>query len=302
MTLKQLASLGKELAKFLALFAGCFRSRPGFALCKIYVQGLLSNLPRKNVEAIALEFDTPPRTLQRFVESIKWEEAQVRDECQRLIARDHAHAEAIGCLDESGTAKSGTHTVGAARQWLGSLGKVDNGVVGVHLSYCAPGFQCLLDSELYLTQEVANDPVRRQETYVPDDVVFRTKPQIGLELVDRALGHGVRVQAWTFDEAYGRDTAFLDGLETRGQVFVGEVPTDFHGWVRKPKVLRTGVVALFQEIPAELVLFCSAQRPESRPACCAAGQKERLFPQQRPTAVFATRTSAVQEGRSHDAA
>ena len=164
MTLKQMASLGKELVTFLALFAGCFRSRPGRALFNVYVQGLLSNLQRKNVEAIALEFGKPPRTLQRFVESIKWDETRVRDDCQRLVARDHAHAEAIGCLDESGTAKSGVQTVGAARQWLGSCGKVDNGVVGVHLSYCAPGFQCLLDSELYLTQEVADDPERRKKT------------------------------------------------------------------------------------------------------------------------------------------
>ena len=165
MTLKQIASLGKELVKFLALFAGSFRSRPGFALCKIYVQGLLSSLQRKNVEAIALEFGKAPRTLQRFVESIKWDEVGVRDECQRLVAREHAHPEAIGCLDESATAKSGGHTVGAARQWLGSEGKVDNGVVGVHLSYSAPGFQCLLDSALYLTQEVADDPARRKKRH-----------------------------------------------------------------------------------------------------------------------------------------
>ena len=167
MTLKQIASLGTELAKFLGLFAACFRSRPGFALLKIYVQGLLSSLQRKNIEAIALEFGKPPRTLQRFVESIKWDEPRVRDDCQRLVASEHAHAEAIGCIDESGTAKSGGHTVGAARQWLGSCGKVDNGVVGVHLSYSAPGFQCLLDSELYLPRAWADDPERRKKTTSP---------------------------------------------------------------------------------------------------------------------------------------
>ena len=59
-------------------------------------------------------------------------------------------------------------------------------------------------------------------------------------MVDRALVHGVRVQAWTFDEAYGRDSAFLDGLEQRRQVFVGEVPTNFHGWVIEPRVLCDG--------------------------------------------------------------
>ena len=70
--------------------------------------------------------------------------------------------------------------------------------------------------------------------------MFRTKPQIALGMVDRALDRGVHVQAWTFDEAYGRDTAFLDGLEQRRQVFVGEVPTNFHGWVIQPRVLRDG--------------------------------------------------------------
>ena len=167
MTLQQIASMGKELARFLALFAGCFRSRPGFALLGVYVQGLLCNVQRKNVEAIALEFGTAPRTLQRFVESIKWDETRLRDECQRLVAGEHAHEEAIGCVDESGVGKSGRHTVAAARQWLGSLGKVDNGVVGVHLSYSAPGFQCLLDSELYLPEEWANDPARRKKTTCP---------------------------------------------------------------------------------------------------------------------------------------
>ena len=75
---------------------------------------------------------------------------------------------------------------------------------------------------------------------MPDDVEFRTKPQIGLDLIDRALANGVSVKAWTFDEAYGRNTEFLDGLEARGQVFVGEVPTNFRAWTSKPKVLRRG--------------------------------------------------------------
>lgn len=69
---------------------------------------------------------------------------------------------------------------------------------------------------------------------------FRTKPQIALELVDRALANGIRVAAWTFDEFYGRDYKFLDGLEERKQVFVAEVPVAFHGWLRRPHLLFTG--------------------------------------------------------------
>lgn len=75
---------------------------------------------------------------------------------------------------------------------------------------------------------------------MPDEVEFRTKPQIALALIDRALGNGVRVSAWTCDALYGRDSKFLDGLEERKQVFAAQVPVDFHGWVRQPKILRFG--------------------------------------------------------------
>jgi SRSO17 transposase len=79
-----------------------------------------------------------------------------------------------------------------------------------------------------------------KKTHVPDAVEFRTKPQMGLAQIDRALANGIRVSAWTFDELYGRDGKFLDGLASRGQVFVGEIPTTFHGWLQKPAVLRKG--------------------------------------------------------------
>jgi SRSO17 transposase len=69
--------------------------------------------------------------------------------------------------------------------------------------------------------------------------VFRTKPQIAIGQIDRALEHGIEVWAWTFDELYGRDYTFLDALESRRQRFVGEVPCDFHGWVKPPRVLRS---------------------------------------------------------------
>jgi len=163
MTLEQIAALGRKLTPFLALFADCFgRSEPR-ALLRIYVQGQLSNLHRKTAETIALQFKTAPRTLQRFLESIKWNEEQLRNRCQQIVVQDHAHSEAIGCVDESGTAKSGRHTVGVGRQYNGNRGKVDNCVVGVHLSYSVPGFQVLLDSALYLPEEFARDSARRKK-------------------------------------------------------------------------------------------------------------------------------------------
>lgn len=164
MTLQEIQKLGTKLFSFLARFDDCFRRSEPRELLRVYVKGQLSNVHRKTAEAIALEFNTAPRTLQRFLESIKWDEEKLRDLCQQLVAREHADPDAIGCIDESGTAKSGRHTVGVNRQWNGNRGKVDNCVVGVHLSYAAPGFQVLLDSRLYLPEVWASDPVRREKT------------------------------------------------------------------------------------------------------------------------------------------
>ncbi len=167
MTLKQIAALGRKLYLFLALFADCFGRRDARELLRVYVQGQLSNLHRKTAETIALQFRTAPRTLQRFLESIKWDEETLRDRCQQIVAKDHAHPEAIGCVDESGISKSGKDTVGVSRQWNGNRGKVDNCVVGVHLSYSAPSFQVLLDSTVYLPESWANDPARRKKITCP---------------------------------------------------------------------------------------------------------------------------------------
>lgn len=235
MTHKQIAAMGKLLLVFLKRFANCFGRSDARRLLEVYVKGQLSDLHRKTAEAIALKFDTAPRTLQRFLESVKWDEEKLRDECQKIVAAEHVHAEAIGILDESGTGKSGQETVGAARQYNGHAGKIDNCTVGVHLSYSAPGFQCLLDSRVYLTEDYAADEARRKKTYVPEDIEFLTKPQIGLELIDRALQNGIVVKAWTFDELYGGNGPFLNALEQRGQVFVCEIPSSFYGWVRQPE-------------------------------------------------------------------
>jgi SRSO17 transposase len=240
MTLSQIAGLGKRLAVFLGLFADCFRRRESRMLARIYIQGQLSDVHRKTLEGIALEFGIAPRTLQRFMETSKWDEEELHDRSQQMIAKDHAHPEAIGIVDESGVSKSGDGTVGVKSQWNGHRGKVDNCVVGVHLCYVTPDFECLMSSGLYLPEDWVNDPDRREKAHVPVEVTFRTKPQIALELIDRALGNGIRVAAWTFDEFYGRGAPFLDGLEERRQVFVGEIPADFYGWVQPPRILRSG--------------------------------------------------------------
>ena len=132
-------------------------------MLEVYVRELLSDVPRENAEAIALDQQVAPRTLQRFLESVVWDEPMLRDLCQRIVATEHAHPDAVGCVDETGTAKSGRETVGVKRQYNGHRGKVENCVNHVALAYSTPGFDCLLDARLYLPEEWASDTARRKK-------------------------------------------------------------------------------------------------------------------------------------------
>ena len=109
--------LAKELGRFLLRFKDCFARTAGCNLLLIDVRGLLSQVSRKNVEAMALDQNVAPRSLQRLLESIVWDHEQLRDRCQQIIATEHAHPDAIGCVDETGMTKSGSHTAGVKRQY-----------------------------------------------------------------------------------------------------------------------------------------------------------------------------------------
>jgi len=234
----QISRLGTRLKRFLSEFDDCFvRSEPRDHL-RTYVRGQLSDLPRKSVEPMALGSGTPPRTLQRFLESIRWDEVRLRDRGQRIVARDHSHRQALGVVDESGHPKKGRHTATVKRQWCGNTGKVDHCVVSVHTGYVAGDFQCLLDSDLFLPKDWAHDEARRKAAHIPDEVVYRKKTDIALAQIKRAVTNGIRVAAWTFDELYGRDGEFLDGLQALGENFVAQVPANFTGWVAEPRVLQ----------------------------------------------------------------
>jgi SRSO17 transposase len=140
-------------------------------------------------------------------------------------------------VDETGCGKDGRHTACVQRQWCGSLGKVDNCVVSVHTGYAVGNFHCVLDSDLFVPKVWADDPARRKEVGMPEEVTHRSKPQIALEQIKRALGNGIRVSAWTFDEHYGQSYDFLDELDRLGQTYVAEVPCTFCGWAKEPGVL-----------------------------------------------------------------
>ncbi len=236
MDAQQIAALEPELESFLSRFDKCFARSDTRAHLPIYVSGQLSDLERKSVEPMALKADLAPRTLQEFLSQLKWNEDGMRDELQGMVASEHASSHAIGIIDETSFVKKGEQTPGVQRQHCGAVGKQENCIVTVHLGYAAEQFHCLLDGELFLPESWSNDRERCRRAGIPDDMVYRPKTDIALELYDRARGNGIYFEWLTFDEWYGVKPQFLRALEQRQQKFVGEVHKHFVAWIDPPKV------------------------------------------------------------------
>lgn len=238
MDAEQIRGLRPMLARFLKRFDDCFARKDTRAHLSVYVNGQLSDLPRKSVEPIALAADVPVRTLQEFLSQHRWQEDLARDRLQEIVATEHAHPHSVGIIDESSFVKQGKKTPGVQRQYLGTVGKKQNGIVTVHLAYAADDFHCLLDGELFLPESWACDPARCREAKIPPTMTYRPKTEIALELYDRARANGVHFAWLTFDEWYGGKPAFLQALDGRPQLFVGEVPRILMGWIDPPRVTK----------------------------------------------------------------
>src|SRR5713226_4513173 len=127
----QIRQLRSALGRYLRQFDDCFGNSCSRAHLPVYVRGLLSDLPRKSVEPIALAEGMAPRTLQEFLSLLDWDEPLMVDRTQELVAREHASPRAVGVIDETGCPKKGDKTPGVQRQYCGATGKIENCVVTV---------------------------------------------------------------------------------------------------------------------------------------------------------------------------
>jgi SRSO17 transposase len=237
MIVPQIQQLKPKLNKFLHQFDDCFARQDTRAHLPVYIAGQLSDLPRKSVEPIAVKAGLPPRTLQEFLSQSHWDEDMMRDRLHDLVRTRHAGTHAVGLIDETSYVKRGEKTPGVKRQYCGAVGKTENCTVTVHLGFARDDFHCLLDGELFLPEDWSQDRDRCREAGIPDDMTYRPKWQIALELYDRAVAHGLHFDWLTFDEGYGGKPDFLRGLSARRQQFVGEVPRNFVGWLKPPRVI-----------------------------------------------------------------
>ena len=217
-----------ELADFLSPFARHFQRSEGREDLERYSTGLLSDLPRKNGETIASSVpSTHPQRLQELLTRVQWDEAAFNRQRVEQMREEVRLGDGVLLFDDTAFVKQGTASVGVARQYCGTLGKVANCQVAVTCVYADPAIFWPVTVRLYLPREWTEDPDRRRKAGVPEEVTFQTKPQIALELLDEVRELEIPHQAVVADAAYGKDSPFLEGLETRKELYVVAVPCDF---------------------------------------------------------------------------
>jgi SRSO17 transposase len=229
-----IGALRPKLARFLKRFSHC-GCEEACAHVATYVEGQLTDLERKNVEQIALNAGVAPRTLQEFLSAYEWNHAAMRDQVGRIVASEHSGAMNIGIIDETSFVKKGNKTPGVQRQHCGAIGKHENCIVTVHLSFASKDFHCLLDADLFLPESWSNDRERCRTAKIPDDIVYRPKSEIALELYERASRNGLHFDWLTFDEWYTSKPAFLDALQRNNQKYIGETHRRHMIWAKLPR-------------------------------------------------------------------
>src|SRR3954469_6424924 len=184
-----------------------------------YCTGLLLPGERKSIEPMAARLDPAHvpslhQTLHHFVAKAPWDDAAVLAAvCEQVLPALTRHGPITAwILDDTGFPKKGTHSVGVTRQYCGQLGKQDNCQVAVSLSLANDEGSLPVAFDLYLPEEWANDPVRRATAGIPKSLAFRTKPQIALEQIRRALAEGLPAGVVLGDAAYGIETDFRTAL------------------------------------------------------------------------------------------
>jgi SRSO17 transposase len=215
----------QRLAEFAQPFVACLGRREQQDHARTYLAGLTSDLRRKNTESIAYRHDQERHGLQHFVGSSTWDHRPLLRELAGRVGRAIGTPDGVIVFDPSGFPKKGDTSVGVQRQWLGRLGKVDNGQVGVFMAYASCHEHALVDVRLYLPKGWAKDRARRRRCGIPKAVRYRTRHELALEMLEEAgplLPHD-----WvTGDDEMGRSSRFRAELRRREERYLLAVPSN----------------------------------------------------------------------------
>src|SRR5262245_19534373 len=249
-----------RLGEFVVPYQQAFETEAGQHPMHLYLQGLLSHLPRKNAEAIAALVDVERQVVQDFIGTALWDHRPLITVLVGEVVEPLGEPDGISAFAPSSFPKRGTHSVGVKRQWCGHRGKVDTCQVGVCMGYVRRRDHALLDFRLSLPQDWARDKPRCAACHVPPEVQSHTRPEQCLEMLDQWRAHVPH--GWvTGDDELGRHTGLRGELRKRGERYVLGVPCNttmrdlevalpaYAGRGRRPKAPWQSVTQWRQALP-----------------------------------------------------
>ncbi|EPE94689.1 IS701 family transposase [Rhizobium grahamii] len=244
----------RELDALKVRLGPVFGRRELRASCGAFLDGLLSGVERKTgwlmAEQAGLE---RPYRMQSLLGRSHWDADALRDAVRAYAIESLGDADGVLVVDETGFLKKGAHSVGVARQYSGTAGRIENCQIGVFLAYASRYGQTLIDRQLYLPKEWAEDEARRASAHVPQSQAFATKPAIAAKLIADALDAGVPC-AWVLADAlYGSDSKLRRMLESRGQPYVLAVRSNHClRFVREQGIEQTDPETMADELKPEV--------------------------------------------------
>lgn len=248
-----LAAWEDELSALKARIGPVFRRSELRETAGAFLDGLLSGVERKTGWLMAEQagLDHPAR-MQALLGRSRWEADALRDQVRAYVLEALGDPDGVLVVDETGFVKKGAHSVGVARQYSGTAGRVENAQIGVFLSYASRFGQALIDRRLYLPDAWAGDGERRMKAGVPESVAFATKPALARDLVAAALDAGARCAFVLADALYGSDSQLRRMLEDRAQPYVLAVRSNHHlrvldGWA----LVQTDPATMADDLPPE---------------------------------------------------
>jgi SRSO17 transposase len=256
-----------ELKTFHEEFRDCFsrsESRENFFQ---YMVGQFSELERKSIEPIALNVqDGKVRSMQRFISDVVWDEGKVLPKYRSMVNEDMGDPNGVLIFDETGFLKKGNDSVGVAKQYCGSIGKVENCQVGVFAAYASPQGYALLNKRLFIpekwfTQEYA---AKRKKCAVPEEIGFKSKPQLAIEMLRELQNQETLPFKYVVaDSVYGNSPEFIDAIESCVRtIYFLSIPADTLCWLQRP-ITRTKQYKYKGEVRSKEVVEKTEKKPIS---------------------------------------
>ena len=235
--------LTHELKGFHENFADCFHRSESRDHFLRYMVGQFSELERKSIEPIAFAVKGGKvRAMQRFVSDAEWDDDNIIVKYRSLLNDDLGHPDGALIFDESGFVKKGDDSIGVAKQYCGTIGKVENCQVGVFAAYSSPHGYALVDKRLYIPEQWFKDDYRerRQKCKLPASVEFKTKPQLATEMLSEIADQELLPFRYILaDSVYATNPGFIAAAESLiGVTYLGQVPADTLCWLKQPVTIH----------------------------------------------------------------